>query len=54
MKTIKNVLNFCNAAVFYDYKNIDTVLELKQVRKCITNIFTRNNTSQQNDSIIIH
>ena len=35
METIKDILNFCNAAVFYDYKNIGIIEELNQVRKCI-------------------
>ena len=28
-------LNFCNAAIFYDYKNIGITCELNQVRKCL-------------------
>ena len=39
METIKDILNFCNAAVFYDYTNIGTTCELNQVRKCIINNF---------------
>ena len=39
METTKDILNFCNAAVFYDYTNIGIVCELKQVRRCIINIF---------------
>ena len=39
METIKDTLNFCNAAVFYDYKNIGITCELNQVRKCINNRF---------------
>ena len=41
METIKDILNICNAAVFYDYKNIGIIEELNQVRKCIINSFYR-------------
>ena len=33
MKTNKDVLNFCNAAIFYDYKKLGINDELKQVNK---------------------
>ena len=39
METIKDILNFCNAAIFYDYKNEGITEELNQVRKYITNSF---------------
>ena len=39
MQTIKNILNFCKAAVFYNYINIGTTCGLNQVRKCIINSF---------------
>ena len=39
METIKDILNFCNAARFYDYKNVGNTCELNQVRKCIINSF---------------
>ena len=39
MKTIKDVLNSCNDATFYDYKTIGIIQELNQVRKCIINSF---------------
>ena len=39
METVKDILNFCNDAVFYDYKNIRFICELNQVRKCIINSF---------------
>ena len=39
MKTNKDVLNFCNAAIFYDYKNLGIVDELNQVCKCVINNF---------------
>ena len=34
---MKDILNFCKAAVFYDYTNIGLTVELNQVRKCIIN-----------------
>ena len=34
METTKDILNFCNAAVFYDYTNFGITCELNQVRKC--------------------
>ena len=39
MARIKDIINFCNAANFYDYKNIGITVELNQVRKCIINSF---------------
>ena len=33
------MLNFCNAAVFYDYTDLGITCELNQVRKCIINTF---------------
>ena len=39
METVKDVLNFCNAAIFYDYKNIGSFEELNQARRCIFNMF---------------
>ena len=39
MEALKEFLEFCNRAVFYDYKNIDIIEELKQVRKCVINNF---------------
>ena len=38
MESVKDILNFCNAALFYYYKNIVITCELNQVRKCIINI----------------
>ena len=35
------MLNFCNAAVFYDYTNIGITCELNQVRKSINNSFNK-------------
>ena len=39
METVKDILNFCNTAIFYDYRNIRYIEELNQVHKCIVNIF---------------
>ena len=39
MKTIKDILNFCNTAVFFDYTNPEIEREFNQVRKCIINRF---------------
>ena len=39
METVKGVLNFCNAAIFYDYKNIGIIEEVNQARRCIINNF---------------
>ena len=41
METIKNILNFCNAAIYYNYKKVGITCELNQVRKCIINCFYR-------------
>ena len=37
MESVKSILNFYNAAVFYDYTNIGITVELNQVHKCIIN-----------------
>ena len=39
METIKDILNFCNAAIFYNHKNVGITEELNQVRKYIINSF---------------
>ena len=36
---MKDLLNFCNHALFYDHENIGVVEELNQVRKCIIKSF---------------
>ena len=36
---IKEVFNFCNDAIFYDYTDIGITCELNQVRKCINKSF---------------
>ena len=41
METIKDILIFCNAAVFYDYTNIGITSELNQIRKCTINNFCK-------------
>ena len=43
METIKDILNFCNAAIFYNHKNIGITEELNQVRKYIINSFYKTN-----------
>ena len=32
METVKDLLNFCNDSVFYDYENIRIICELSPVR----------------------
>ena len=39
METKKDILIFCNEAIYYDYKKIGNVCELNQVYKCIINTF---------------
>ena len=39
METIKDFLNFCDAAIFHDYKNVGITCELNQIRKCVINSF---------------
>ena len=39
METIKELLSFCNCAVFYDYKNLGITDEFNQPRRCITKNF---------------
>ena len=39
IEPIKDILNFCNSAVLYDYKNVGVIFELNKVRKCIFNNF---------------
>ena len=41
MESIKDVLGFCNAAIFYDYKNVGIAEELSQVRKYIIDNFCK-------------
>ena len=39
METVKDILNFCNDSILYDYKNMEVFDELYLARKCIINIF---------------
>ena len=39
METLKDILFFCNAAAFYEYKNIGITFELNQLRKYIIKSF---------------
>ena len=39
METVNDIINFCNAALFQDYKKVRITCELNQVRKCIINSF---------------
>ena len=39
MQSVKHILNFSNAAVFFDYTNIGFTCELNQVCNCIINSF---------------
>ena len=39
METVEDILNFCNAAVFYDYTDKRFTCELNQVRNCTVNSF---------------
>ena len=39
METVEDILNFCNAPVSYDYKNVAITCELNQVRKCVIKSF---------------
>ena len=39
MESVKDILNFCEAAVFYDYTNIGITCELNQVRESVINSF---------------
>ena len=39
METVKDILDFCNHALFYDHENIGIAEELNQVRKYIIRSF---------------
>ena len=39
METVKDILNFCNHALFYDHENIGIAEEINQVRKYIIKCF---------------
>ena len=40
----KDLLNFCNDAMFYDYKNVEGIGKFNQVRNCIINAFYKTST----------
>ena len=44
METEKDLLNFCNDAVFYDYKNDGIICEFNPVRTFIIIGFYKNNS----------
>ena len=48
MRTVKDILYFCNAAIFYDYENIGITCNLNQVRKCEINIFYKTSPHTRN------
>ena len=55
METAKDILNFCNSAIFYDYENDGISAEINLVRKYIINRFYKtipNNTLLTGLSII--
>ena len=39
MESVQEILDFCNAAILYDYANIGITYEMNQVRKSIINSF---------------
>ena len=39
MKTIKDILDFCNRAIFFDYNNLGCIEDFNSVRKFIINRF---------------
>ena len=39
IETIKEILNFCNCAIYFDYKKFGVVIELNILRKCIFDNF---------------
>ena len=39
MESVKDILNYCNSAIFYDYTNVGITVELNHVRKCKFNSF---------------
>ena len=40
MKTIKEVLNFCNEFLFYDLYSIERVIEINLVRDCVISVLS--------------
>ena len=41
METMKDILNFCNLALFYERENVGIAEELNQVRKYIIKSFLK-------------
>ena len=39
MESVKDILNFCKAAISHDNKNIGIIEELNQARRCVFNLF---------------
>ena len=39
METIKDILNFCNYAVLFDYKNIGLIIQLNILRRSVFDNF---------------
>ena len=50
METVRDLLNFCNRAIFFDYNNKEILTEFNQIRKCIINRF---NETIPNSRIIL-
>ena len=46
IETIKDILNFWNCAIYFDYNKNGVVLQLSNVRKCISDNF--NETAPEN------
>ena len=40
----KDILNFCDDAMFYNHKNVEIIGNFNQVRKCIINAFYNTST----------
>ena len=41
IETVKDILNFCNYAIYLDYNKIGVVIQLDNVRKCIYDNFNK-------------
>ena len=48
MKTIKEVLGFCNEFTFYDQYSIENVVELNHVRDCVIIVLTECDNFDEN------
>ena len=40
MKTVQEVLDFCNEFTFYDHYNIERNIELNHVRDCLISVLS--------------